>query len=121
MFTTLPPRAAAATRAATRGAARAAALATLAAPAARAAPESYALPEPTAQFRPAPDGAHAPGFQAAQETCQTCHSADYVAMQPPKKGPAFWEAEVTKMIKVYRAPIAAEQAKAIAAYLGATY
>jgi sulfite dehydrogenase (cytochrome) subunit B len=42
-------------------------------------------------------------------------------MQPPKKGPAFWEAEVTKMIKVYRAPIEAEQAKAIAAYLGATY
>ncbi|GJE13357.1 MULTISPECIES: cytochrome c [Methylobacterium] len=88
---------------------------------AHAAPDTYALPEPTAQFRPAPDAAHAAGFQAAQEACMTCHSADYIAMQPPKKGQAFWDAEVTKMIKVYRAPIAEEQAKAIAAYLGATY
>ncbi|MEE7491897.1 sulfite:cytochrome C oxidoreductase subunit B, partial [Methylobacterium oryzae] len=36
-------------------------------------------------------------------------------------GQAFWDAEVAKMIKVYRAPIAEEQARAIAAYLGATY
>jgi mono/diheme cytochrome c family protein len=114
MFTTRLPRAAAVTRTAALAAA-------LFAPAALAAPESYQLPEPTAQFRPAPDAGHASGFQAAQENCQTCHSADYVAMQPPGKGPAFWEAEVTKMIKVYRAPIAAEQAKAIAAYLGAAY
>jgi sulfite dehydrogenase (cytochrome) subunit B len=88
---------------------------------ARAAPERYALPEPTAQFRPAPDAGHAAGFQAAQENCMTCHSADYVAMQPPRKGQAFWDAEVAKMIKVYRAPIDEEQARAIAAYLGATY
>lgn len=93
----------------------------LAATSARAAPDTYTLPEPTAQFRPAPDAAHAAGFQAAQENCMTCHSADYVAMQPPKKGQAFWDAEVAKMIKVYRAPIEEQQAKAIAAYLGATY
>jgi hypothetical protein len=31
----------------------------------------------------------------------TCHSPDYIAMQPAKKGHAFWSAEVTKMIKVY--------------------
>ncbi len=93
----------------------------LAAPAARAAPDTYALPEPTAQFRPAPDAGHAAGFQAAQESCMTCHAADYVAMQPPKKGQAFWEAEVAKMIKVYRAPIDGQQAAAIAAYLGAAY
>ena len=93
----------------------------LAATAARAAPDTYTLPEPTAQFRPAPDAAHAPGLQAAQENCLTCHSADYIAMQPPKKGQAFWDAEVAKMIKVYRAPIADDQAKAIAAYLGAAY
>jgi sulfite dehydrogenase (cytochrome) subunit B len=98
-----------------------AAVLALAATSARAAPDTYALPEATAQFRPAPDAAHAAGFQAAQENCLTCHSADYVAMQPPKKGQAFWDAEVAKMIKVYRAPIAEEQAKAIAAYLGAAY
>jgi sulfite dehydrogenase (cytochrome) subunit B len=95
--------------------------ASLAATAARAAPETYALPEPTAQFKPAPDARLAPGFEAAQANCMTCHSVDYVTMQPPKKGEAFWTAEVAKMIKVYRAPIEEQQAKAIAAYLGATY
>ena len=99
----------------------AAVLAALFGTAARAAPETYALPEPTAQFRAPSDAGHAAGFQAAQENCMTCHAADYVAMQPPRKGSAFWEAEVTKMVKVYHAPIAAQQAKAIAAYLGATY
>jgi sulfite dehydrogenase (cytochrome) subunit B len=93
----------------------------LAGTAALAAPENYALPEPTAQFKAPPDAGHAAGFQAAQENCQTCHAADYVAMQPPRKGQAFWDAEVAKMVKVYHAPIEAEQAKAIAAYLGATY
>jgi len=42
-------------------------------------------------------------------------------MQPPRKGQAFWDAEVAKMVKVYRAPIEEQQAKAIAAYLSATY
>ncbi|MGC5779484.1 cytochrome c [Methylobacterium sp. NFXW15] len=99
----------------------AALLALALAPAAQAAPETYALPEPTAQFKPAPDAEHAAGFQAAQENCMTCHSPDYVAMQPPGKGAAFWDAEVTKMVKVYHAPIEPAQAKAIAAYLGAAY
>jgi mono/diheme cytochrome c family protein len=89
--------------------------------AAQAAPDTYALPEPTAQFRPAPDAGHAAGLQAAQENCMTCHSADYVATQPPGKGAAFWDAEVTKMVKVYHAPIEPAQAKAIAAYLGVAY
>lgn len=97
------------------------ALAALPGTAARAAPDSYALPEATAQFKAPPDAGHAAGFQAAQENCMTCHSADYVAMQPPRKGQAFWDAEVAKMVKVYRAPIEEQQAKAIAAYLGATY
>jgi hypothetical protein len=50
-----------------------------------------------------------------------CHSADYIAMQPPKKGKAFWEAEVTKMIKTYGAPINEADAKVIADYLAQTY
>lgn len=89
--------------------------------AALAAPETYALPEPTAQFKSPPNAGDAAGFQAAQENCMTCHSADYVAMQPPRKGQAFWDAEVAKMVKVYHAPIEEQQAKSIAAYLGATY
>ena len=76
---------------------------------------SYALPEETAAFRPGP------GVEAAQSNCASCHSADYVNTQPPKQGPAFWEAEVTKMIKVYGAPIDDADAKTIAEYLAKTY
>jgi hypothetical protein len=36
-------------------------------------------------------------------------------------GPAFWNAEVTKMIKTYGAPISDPDAKAIADYLAQTY
>ena len=42
-------------------------------------------------------------------------------MQPPGKGKAFWEAEVTKMIKVYHAPITEADGKVISEYLASTY
>lgn len=42
-------------------------------------------------------------------------------MQPPKKGQVFWTAEVTKMIKVYGAPIDESDAKAIVDSLAASY
>lgn len=86
-----------------------------------AAPQDYALPEPTAQLRAPADPAHRPGFEAAQGNCMVCHSVDYIAMQPPGKGAGFWESEVTKMVKVYHAPVGEADAKAIAAYLAATY
>ncbi|MEA1833738.1 cytochrome c [Methylobacterium durans] len=92
----------------------------LAAGAALAGPKTYDLPEATAQLRPAPSG-HETGFEAAQTNCLSCHSVDYIAMQPPKKGRAFWESEVTKMIKVYHAPIDEAAGKAIAAYLTEAY
>lgn len=85
-----------------------------------AAPKTYALPEDTAQLRPAEGGTQA-GLEAAQGHCLSCHSPDYIAMQPPKKGQAFWTAEVGKMVKTYGAPIPEEDAKSIAAYLAATY
>ncbi|ACK86145.1 sulfite:cytochrome C oxidoreductase subunit B [Methylorubrum extorquens] len=93
----------------------------LAAGAALAAPKSYDLPEPTATLRAPKASTHAGGFEAAQTNCLVCHSVDYIAMQPPGKGAAFWESEVHKMVKVYHAPIDEAQAKAIAAYLTATY
>jgi len=80
-----------------------------------AAPLSYELPDETAGFRPGP------GVETAQNNCAVCHSADYVATQPPQMGPAFWDAEVQKMIKVYGAPIDAADAKTIAEYLARTY
>jgi mono/diheme cytochrome c family protein len=82
-----------------------------------AAPKSYKLPEETATFKPGPQ----PGFEAARNNCTACHSTDYVNYQPGKKGAAFWDAEVQKMIKVYKAPIDEKDAKAIAEYLGQTY
>jgi hypothetical protein len=42
-----------------------------------------------------------------QNNCTACHSADYVSSQPrgEKFKRDFWQAEVSKMIKVYGAPI----------------
>jgi mono/diheme cytochrome c family protein len=82
---------------------------------ARAEPLTYDLPEETAVLKPGP------GLDAAQSNCVACHSADYIGMQPPKRGKAFWDAEVTKMIKTYGAPIAEADAKTIADYLAQTY
>lgn len=82
-----------------------------------AKPLSYALPEETAALRPGTGK----GFDAAGANCLSCHSPDYIAMQPPKKGAAFWDSEVQKMIKVYHAPIDEADAKAISEYLTDKY
>jgi sulfite dehydrogenase (cytochrome) subunit B len=79
-----------------------------------AAPMVYQLPPETAELKPSP------GVETAA-VCQACHSADYIATQPPGKGKAFWQAEVQKMIKVYKAPIGEDDAAVIANYLTATY
>lgn len=60
------------------------------------------------------------GLDLVTKNCLPCHSLDYITMQPPGT-PAQWQASVTKMIKVYGAPISDEDAKTIAAYLGAQY
>ena len=79
-----------------------------------AEPMVYQLPPETAELKPGP------GVETAA-VCQACHSADYIATQPPGKGKAFWQAEVQKMIKLYKAPIADSDASVIANYLAATY
>lgn len=52
--------------------------------------------------------------------CAICHSPDYIPMQPllPAKN---WDGIVTKMIKVFGAPISEEDAKTISSYLAAQY
>ena len=87
----------------------------LSAGAAYATSKTYDMPEETTTLRPGP------GVEVAQANCLTCHSPDYIAMQPGGKGLAFWSAEVTKMVKVFGAPIRDEDAHAIAGYLAATY
>jgi mono/diheme cytochrome c family protein len=62
-----------------------------------------------------PDG---PGLAAMQSNCISCHTAGMILTQPamPK---AFWEAEVTKMRNVYKAPISDKDVPDIVAYLTA--
>ena len=79
-----------------------------------AEPMIYQLPPETAELKPGP------GVETAA-VCQACHSADYIRTQPSGKGKAFWQAEVQKMIKVYKAPIGEDDAATIANYLAATY
>ena len=70
----------------------------------------------------APDSVLPPDSEGQKfvANCSGCHSLDYVSTQPPAKGLAFWQAEVTKMIRVYGAPIAEADGAAIARYLAAT-
>ena len=49
-----------------------------------------------------------------------CHSVDYLSTQPPMPL-GFWEAEVKKMVAVYGAPIAPDQAQLIIQYLNQAY
>lgn len=94
-----------------------AAVATLGLVAARAVPVVYKLPQETAAFKPGPN------LDVVQNNCGGCHSADYVNTQPQdaKSKKDFWQAEVTKMIKIYGAPIKDADVPKIVEYLAATY
>jgi len=93
------------------------AVAALGAVAAHAVPVVYKLPEETAAFKPGPN------LEVVQANCTGCHSSDYVNTQPRnvKSKKEFWQAEVTKMIKVYGAPIEDADVPKIVDYLAATY
>jgi cytochrome c5 len=81
-----------------------------------AAPMAYQLPDETAVFKPGPN------LEVVQNNCTACHSADYVSTQPRmEKKRDFWQAEVTKMIKVYGAPIEDADIPKIVDYLVTTY
>jgi cytochrome c5 len=84
---------------------------------ARAVPVVYKLPEETAAFKPGPN------LDVVKNNCTGCHSADYVTTQPRnvKSKKDFWQAEVTKMIKTYGAPISEADVPKIVEYLAATY
>lgn len=60
------------------------------------------------------------GFTKVETFCNICHSLDYIIMQPKLTKPQ-WTGTVTKMIKVFGAPITEEDAKLIANYLVAQY
>jgi mono/diheme cytochrome c family protein len=89
-----------------------AAAATLLGAAALAQPVTIDLP-----FGEVPAELADPGAQVVVGNCSACHSLDYVTTQPRGKGAAFWRDSVTKMINVYQAPIAPEEAEAVARVL----
>jgi mono/diheme cytochrome c family protein len=82
-----------------------------------AKPVTYQLPDETAAFKPGPN------LDVVQGNCGACHSADYILTQPqgPKFKKEFWQAEVTKMITVFGAPIEPADVPKIVDYLTATY
>ena len=82
-----------------------------------AAPVAFTLPDETAVFKPGTN------LDVVQNNCTACHSADYIQTQPrgEKFKKDFWAAEVTKMIKVYGAPIEDADVGKIVDYLTANY
>ncbi len=93
------------------------AAACLAAATADAKPLTIELPPETAEFKPGPN------LDVVRGNCASCHSADYVLTQPqgPKYKKDFWQTEVTKMIKLYGAPINEADVPKIVEYLSTTY
>ena len=81
---------------------------------AESAPPVYKAPEENATLLPGPN------VKVAEEYCGACHSYEYITTQP-RSGREFWQASVTKMIKVFGAPIKEPDANAIVDYLASTY
>jgi sulfite dehydrogenase (cytochrome) subunit B len=69
---------------------------------------------PYATLRPGP------GVEVTRQQCAACHSTDYIVMQP-RGGAAQWQGVVTKMIKVFGAPISEGDASIIVQYLATQY
>ncbi len=62
-----------------------------------------------------------PGRDKVEANCASCHSLDYIQGNSPFMNRGVWDAEVTKMIKAYGAPIADADAKEIVDYLAKNY
>jgi mono/diheme cytochrome c family protein len=62
-----------------------------------------------------------PGRDKVEANCGSCHSLDYIQGNSPFMNRGVWDAEVTKMIKAYGAPIADADAKEIVDYLAKNY
>jgi hypothetical protein len=81
-----------------------------------AAPVEITLPPETARLVESP----LPGYGLATGMCYTCHSADYMKMQPVSSR-TYWKNTVTKMQKTFGAPIPDEAVEPIVDYLVKTY
>jgi sulfite dehydrogenase len=72
------------------------------------------LPAETGAFK------QAAGAELANGQCLTCHSVEYVIIQPPMQR-AFWKAEVAKMQQKYGAQIPEAQVEPVVDYLTKNY
>ena len=61
------------------------------------------------------------GHDQVRAACSMCHSLDYIVMNSPFQDKAGWEKTVAKMVKVFGAPLTAEESAAIVAYLERHY
>jgi cytochrome c551/c552 len=75
------------------------------------------LPAENVRLRPS----KLPGYGIALRQCTVCHSADYIAYQPPRMNQSQWTAEVTKMHNTYGAPITGEEIRLVGIYLTSSY
>jgi sulfite dehydrogenase (cytochrome) subunit B len=89
----------------------------LAGPTARAAEKSMTLPPDGLQLEPSA----LPGYAKAKAECVACHSAEYMAYQPPTAPRTYWDAMVTRMKTVFKAPIGDVDQPLIVDYLVKTY
>jgi cytochrome c5 len=78
--------------------------------AAATATVSIDLPLETARLKPGP------GVDTATASCVTCHSVDYIYVQPPLTKEQ-WRGEVLKMKNTFGAPFADSDVDTIVAYL----
>lgn len=62
-----------------------------------------------------------PGLDAVEGNCSACHTLGYIQMNSPFIDEKTWRAEVTKMIKVFGAPIEDTDAETIVKYLATNY
>jgi hypothetical protein len=62
-----------------------------------------------------------PGREAIEHNCTSCHSLDDLRTNSPFLDRRGWQAEITKMSNAFGAPIAPEDANAIADYLAKNY
>ncbi|MCG6120662.1 MAG: hypothetical protein MEP44_08465 [Blastomonas sp.] len=72
-------------------------------------PVTFVMPEETTP----PELADA-GAELVVSACAACHSLEYITTQPRGMGDTFWQDQVTKMVKVYGAPIEPADAEALA-------
>lgn len=81
------------------------------------APKTLVLPPDGVQLK----ASTLPGYAKAQAHCVACHSAEYMAYQPPTAARPYWDAMVKRMKLVFKAPVPDEDMPAIVDYLVKTY